>query len=528
MQLPANNRIIAGFFLICILSTQTEAAVENDENPIDRIVQTDFRRRGALLPPPCSDGVFLRRVSLDVTGRLPGAEESRRFLKDPSPNKRTVLIDRLLADPAAADYAAMRWFDLLRVKSEFPCNLWPNAVQAYSRWIHTAMRDNQPYDAFARELLIASGSNFRDPAVNFYRALPTKTPETAATFTAQIFFGSRLETWKPADRQSFQLLFTKIGYRPTQEWKEEMVFFDHDRPWPGQSSGTLAIRMPDGSSVIVPPDTDPRIPFATWLTARDNPFFARCAANRTWFWLMGRGIVHEADDMRPDNPPDNPELLDHLARVLTEARFDTRVLCRAILTSHTWQAEALDSAERLPEVAYGCYVIRQLEAEVLEDLLARLTGVTESYTSQVPEPFTFTPLGEQTVLLGDGSITSPFLEAFGRPSRDTGLLRERVCEPNPEQRILLLNAARIQKRITATLAARFIPKPPTGKKSAAPFDPVPQTIDRVYLELLARLPTETERRTAEAYLRKPGLSLQESCRDLVWALVNSTNFLFKY
>ena len=145
-----------------------------------------------------SDAVFVRRVYLDVIGTLPTADEARAFIDDRDVSKRSALIDRLLDRDEFADYWAMKWCDTLRVKSEFPINLWPNAVQAYHRWIRTAIRDNVPYDRFARELLTASGSNFRDPAVNFYRAVQSREPSAIASAVALTFMGVRAEAWPKA------------------------------------------------------------------------------------------------------------------------------------------------------------------------------------------------------------------------------------------------------------------------------------------------------------------------------------------
>ncbi len=195
-------------------------------NAVDEATFPRFKKLGLQVARPASDAVFLRRVYLDVTGTLPTAEEARAFLDDPSTTKRTALIDRLLERDEFADYWAMKWGDVLRVKSEFPINLWPNAVQAYHAWIRESLRDNMPFDRFARTLLTASGSNFREPPVNFYRAVQSREPRAIAASVALVFMGTRLESW-PADRQAaMAAFFSQIGYKPTGEWKEEIVYFD--------------------------------------------------------------------------------------------------------------------------------------------------------------------------------------------------------------------------------------------------------------------------------------------------------------
>ncbi len=165
------------------------------QGKIDEIVFNRLKQLGIQPAKVCSDEVFVRRVYLDVIGTLPTPQEARQFLLDKNPNKRSILIDRLLERDEFADYWAMKWSNLLRVKSEFPINLWPNAVQAYHRWIRTSLKENMPYDRFVREMLTASGSNFRKPQVNFYRAVQSKDPQALAQAVALTFMGTRAEKW---------------------------------------------------------------------------------------------------------------------------------------------------------------------------------------------------------------------------------------------------------------------------------------------------------------------------------------------
>ena len=165
-----------GVFLFLATSVHAASPFEGAAplTPQNKIDAQVFGRLSELKLSPaklCSDGVFLRRVHLDLTGTLPGGSEARNFILDRNPAKRTALIDRLLARDEFADYFAMKWGDVLRIKAEFPINLWPNAAQAYHRWIRDAIRDNVPWDKLATEMLTASGSNFEKPPVNFYLSL---------------------------------------------------------------------------------------------------------------------------------------------------------------------------------------------------------------------------------------------------------------------------------------------------------------------------------------------------------------------
>ena len=389
-----------------------------DVAPHDRIDELVFARleQAGIQPANvCSDAVFVRRVYLDVIGTLPTAQEARTFLRDQDPDKRRVLIDRLLEREEFADYWAMKWSDLLRVKAEFPINLWPNAAQAYHRWIRTSIRENLPYDQFVREMLTANGSNFRVGQVNFYRAVQSKTPEGIAQAVALTFMGTRADKWPKERLDGMAAFFSQISFKSTTEWKEEIVAFDSDKaPAPGAAWGGSPVSGWNAAQLAA--GQDPRQVFADWLIAAENPWFARNIVNRVWSWLLGRGIIHEPDDIRPDNPPSNPELLAYLEKELVEKKYDLKQIYRLILNSKTYQLSSVAKSDK-PEAAalFAQYPLRRLEAEVLIDALNQITGTTEQYSSPIPEPFTFIPEGQRSIALPDGSITSPFLEQFGRP-----------------------------------------------------------------------------------------------------------------
>ena len=496
-------------------------AVPAPRNRIDDLVFARLKRLGIQPAPVCSDAVFVRRAYLDVIGTLPTAEEARLFLTDRNPNKRAALVDRLLERDEFADYWALKWSDLLRVKSEFPINLWPNAVQAYHRWIRTSIRDNVPYDQFVRELLTESGSNFRVPPVNFYRAVQSKDPQAIAQAVALTFMGTRADKW-PKDRLSdMAVFFSQIGYKSTAEWKEEIVFFSPGKtPAEPAASAPRVAAFPDGTTVRLSPDRDPRLVFAAWLIAPNNTWFTRNIVNRIWSWLLGRGIIHEPDDIRPDNPPSNPELLAFLERELIAARYDLKPIYRLILNSATYQLSSIPADDRPEaEVNFGHYLLRPLDAEVLIDALDQITGTTEQYSSAIPEPYTFIPEGQRAIALADGSITSSFLETFGRPARDTGLESERSNRPTAAERLQLLNSSHVQRKIEQ------------GSKLQALIQArgdVRQVVTSLYLTILSRFPTDEELKTAEAYAPSGAGNRRATGLDLAWALINSEEFLYRH
>ncbi len=517
-------------------------------NQIDEIVFAKLHALG-IQPALCSDAVFVRRAYLDVTGRLPTAEDAKAFIQDADTGKRVALIDRLLDRSEHVDYWAMKWCDVLRVKAEFPVKVWPNAAQAYHRWVWESIAQNKPYDQFVRELLTSSGSNFRVGSVNFYRAIQDKTPEGIAAVAGLAFMGTRIHLWPEDRRAGLAVFFSQVGYKPTSEWKEEIVFWDplHSAKVPGSTApgvddvakavtqtnlipqalaeplsenGPLSTVFPDGSAVTIPPDRDPREVFADWLIRPDNPWFARAIANRTWAWAMGRGIIHEPDDIRDDNPPSNPELLACLEHELVSSGYDLKQLKRLIFTSTTYQFSSIPKSQA-PEARanFANYLLRRVEGEVLNDALNEITGSTDLYTSAVPEPFTYIPKEMAAVEVADGSITSPFLTLFGRSARATGMESERVNELASSQWLFMLNSAQIQNKLQS------------GPKLAAlvAAGGTPQEIaERLYLTILSRLPTEADITATEEYAQTGVTQGPNVWLDLAWALINSPEFLMRH
>lgn len=517
--------------LVAAAAVQEQAAAgaptspfEADFDPIargriDELVLGRLKQLGITPARVCSDGVFVRRAYLDVIGMLPTAEQAAQFLKDADPDKRRKLIDRLLDREEYADYGAMKWCDLLRVKSEFPIKLWPNAVQAYHRWIHTSVRENLPYDRFVRELLTASGSNFRDPQVNFYRAVQSREPQAIAQAVALSFMGVRSESW-PNDRWSgMGAFFSQIAYKPTIEWKEEIIQFDLDKARsPAGMELLRAAAFPDAAPVRLAAGEDPRRAFADWLVSPTNPWFTRSVVNRVWFWLLGRGVIHPADDLRPDNPPANPELLAFLEQDLIAARYDMKHLYRQILNSTTYQLSCVPrSDDPRGETHFAHYPLRRLEAEVLIDALCQITGTTEQYSSIIPEPYTFMPEDQRAVALADASISSPFLEKFGRSSRDSGLESDRNNRPTAAQRLHLLNSSHVRRKMETSPKLRAL----LGEDSKRP-----ENIVEIYLTVLSRMPTEAELEIAKTHVKETWG--EGGPRDLFWALVNGPEFSYRH
>ena len=523
-------------------------SIAKPNGEFDRIV---FKKLTSLNIKPvlCSDAVFVRRAFLDTIGRIPTAEEARDFITDSKiRTKRQTLIRKLLERPEFADYWAMKWGDTLRIKAEFPVNLWPNAAQAYYRFIHASIAQDKPYNDFVREMITASGSNFRVGQVNFYRAVQNKTPEGLATAVALAFMGARTEKWPKERLDGMAVFFSQVGYKPTSEWKEEVVFWDPlgtaavaGNAAPGQAKIVASVMtvpfatekpllptantalhavFPDGTKVTIPPDKDPRAVFADWLISPQNPWFAKSISNRVCGWLLGRGIIHEPDDIRDDNPPSNPELLAYLEKEFTTNGCSIKHLFEVVLTSTTYQFSSIPRSNSPEAVAnFANYPLRRLEAEVLIDAINTITGTSDLYTSAIPEPFTYIPKEFPAVAISDGSITSRFLALFGRSPRATGMENERNNDTDSAQWLHMLNSGHIQQKLqdSPNLKALY--------KAKAPPERI---LEELYLMVLSRPPTRVEMEKVFSYGKDDDSLKRYRALDLAWAMINTTEFLYRH
>jgi hypothetical protein len=333
--------------------------------------------------------------------------------------------------------------------------------------------------------------------------------------------GARAEKWPKEQWTNMAAFFSNVGYKSTGEWKEEIVFFNPTAT--NASAVGIASRMatfPDNTTTVLSPDRDPRVVFAGWLVDAKNPWFARNMANRIWSWLLGRGIIQEPDDIRPDNPPSNPELLAYLERELVSSGYDLKHIYRLILNSKTYQLSSIpQTADANGAANFAFYPLRRLDAEVLIDALDQLTGSTENYSSAIPEPYTFIPAGQRSIALPDGSITSSFLEMFGRPPRDTGLESERNNHITAAHTLWLLNSSLMRQKIEQSRMIQF-----QTESNKTPRE----IISALYLGILSRFPTEDEFKIVENYFQSGGLNKREATVDLAWALMNSDEFLCRH
>jgi hypothetical protein len=486
-------------------------------NVIDELVDAKLTKLNVAASPVCDDAEFLRRVYLDLTGTLPTAAAARKFLADSSPDKRMKLVDELLAKPEFADLWAMRWADLLRVDRQA---LGHQRAYAYYKWVRDSIAENKPFDAFARELVTAEGPLAEVGPANFYKVV-TKPGEMAAT-VSQVFLGARIacaechhhpfDRWKQSDYSGMLAFFAPVSAKGGRDTEAVFASGDpatkHPRTGKPVFAHALDSPMPDAD-----PNGDRRVILADWMTAPDNPFFARNLANRTWAFLLGRGLVEPVDDVRATNPPSNPELLDTLAKFTIENGYDVKKLVKLITASRVYQTSSQpnDTNEK-DEQNFSRALLKRPEAEVLLDVICQTTGV--------PEKFAGSPGVVRAVQLWDSKARSDFLKLFGRPNRVSACECERTREPSVAQVLNLLNSPEIQAKLSheAGTVARLVRETSDDAK----------LVEELYLTFFARLPTEKEKAFAVGHLKSRSATRRQAAEDLAWAMLNSTEFLFNH
>ena len=445
--------------------------------------------------PPCAaqpsgnpePDVLARRIYLVMTDRIPTAGQTRAFVAHPD---RVALIDSLLASEGWVQKQVLRWGDMLRIKSEFPSCMWPNAVQAYNKWLTDRFRAGDSYDRIVYALLTASGSNFRDPAVNFFRAGNDRSPAKFASDAALLFLGRRSapETWQP--------FFAQVKFKSSKEWKEDILWLDIDVPAPVPSVNL------EGTLVELRKGEDWRIPFAAWMTARGHREFARAFCNRMWYWLMGYGLIEPADDL--SGKPVNLAQLERLTDHFLASGYDIRALAREILLSDEFLRN---------------YPLQRLTSEQLNDAVCDITGVPDLYSSRAPEPFTNYPPGTRAIEVGDGTVTTPQLDLFGRPSRDVALESGRDGSVNSKQALYLLNSTTIQEKLAGSPWLKELERSGLSPELC---------VREIYLRVLSREASADEVDAVLRWAQQFDLHtrFRVTAESLVWALLNSDEFIF--
>jgi hypothetical protein len=489
---------------------------------VDEHVFSKLKKLGLPPSPLADDGAFLRRLHLDLTGALPGPQEAAAFLDDRDPEKRDKLVERLLAGPEHAGYFANKWSSILRnrrTKDNYAAGNF-----AFHEWVRASLLENKPYDRFVREILTASGEISSNPAVAWYRQV-TKDFEQVED-VAQLFLGVRIqcarchhhpfEKWSRGDYYGLAAFFSRVGRKEGFAPDEQRVF--HQRGKAEAKHPRSGASLPPTGLGSTPMDLsvndDPRIALADWMTRPENPFFARTLANRYWKHFFGRGIVDPEDDMRDTNPAANKELLEGLAARFVQTGFDLRDLVRTIVRSSTYQLSSLPNEHNLGDrQSFSRFYPRRLNAEVLLDAI---DGVNDTTTS-----FGGLPKGMKAVQIPDhGGVNSYFLTVFGRPAGASACECERSVDASLAQSLHLLNSPDIHGKMNSGVAKRLAADMKRGDA---------EKVTELYLRAFSRRPNDQEVKYATEHLAKfPEKERQAGYEDIVWALVNTKEFLFNH
>lgn len=490
-------------------------------NFIDDKMIAKWKDLGLTPAPLCSDEEFFRRIHLDTIGTLPTPADIKAFLADQSADKRSKAIDRVLNRPEFVDFWALKWGDHLRISRT---RLQEKGMWSFHNWVRGAVRDNKTVDEFVRDIITAEGSTFTEGPANYYRG---GTPPDYAETTAQLFLGVRItcakchhhpfEKWSQDDYYGMTAFFVRMGTKNSQEFGifggESII---HLRPSGEQTHprrGSVVKPHPlDGP--VMDDEFDRRRKLAEWMTAKDNPFFARNMVNRFWGYYLGHGLVEPLDDIRSTNPASNPELLDAVAQDFAEHKFDFKHLLRTIMNARAYQLSSDVTAGNAADKAntyFARYMVKRLTAEQLADAVDQATGTREKYKG-LPE-------GTRAIQLPDPSVTSFLLDVFGRPPRKITCECERTVQPNIAQALHMLNGDTVNQKIGN--AAGRIETLLKAKK------PIPEIIEELYLVTFSRPPKAPELARAQE-LMSQAPSPRDGLQDLLWALMNSREFLFNH
>lgn len=493
---------------------------------VDKHAYAKFRQIGLLPSDRCSDGEFLRRASLDTLGILPTADEARAFLDDPDPDKRRKAVERLLAHPAYADHWATKWADLLRPN---PDRVGVKSVYLLDQWLRDAFRQNRPIDQLVRDILLTQGNTHRQGPAVIYR--DRREPAELTTMFSQLFLGVRLdcakchhhpnEKWSQEDFHSFAAFFAPLrqkggGISAPISGGNETFFVvaggTHKHPVTGE---VMTPKPPDGPPAEVAPGADPRGALAAWLLDPANPFFARAMANRVWNGFFGKGIVDPVDDFRLSNPPSHPALLDALAAELVRSNYDLKALMRTIMNSHVYQLSSEPNETNAADTRnFSRSYRRRLGAEMMADAIADVTGVPTAYPGLPP--------GSRAAQAWTYKIESRTMDAFGRPNSSSDCPCERNLRPAIGQSLHLMNSDQLHAKLTSTEAAARV-----QRLAASPSTPA-EIVTELYLACYARRPTDDELALATAGFSDDPSARRQAVEDVLWALLNSAEFVFNH
>lgn len=493
-------------------------------NYIDKHVHEKLHKLRIIPAPLCDDETFLRRVFIDVVGKLPEPEEREKFLADTNPKKREVLIDELIARKEFSEMWVMKWAELLQIRTfnNGPQQVSYKAALGYHNWLRDRIAGNVPFNEIVRELLASEGGTFSSPPTNFFQIEQDVLKLTENV--AQVFMGTRIQCaqchnhpfdrWTMDDYYGFASFFAQVKRKPAEDPRERVIFDG------GGEVPHLVTKQPVKPRFLGTATPDDfgkksrREAMAEWLTSTDNPWFPRNVSNVIWSHFFGIGITDPVDDVRISNPPANPELLDALSNKFVEYNYDMRKLVRDICNSRTYQlSSATNETNETDTRNFSRSIVRRVRAEVLLDCISQVTAT--------PNKFKGLPLGSRAVQIADGNTSNYFLTTFGRATRATVCSCEVKMEPNLSQALHLLNGDATHNRIQQ---GKLVPTMWEQKKSPE------EIIRHLYLRTLNRepVPDEITKLLAAVAEGKDDSQKQQILGDIFWALLNSKEFIFNH
>lgn len=502
----------------------------NTASLVDRRLVTQWRKLGIEPSPTASDSEFLRRASLDICGTVPTSDEVRAYEADSSPDKRARLIDRLLERPEYASYFALKWADILRNRGTgFYTTMQRPGTARFAGWIRDCIAANMPYDRFVAEILTASGSQEKNPPTLWYRTV--RSNQDYVESVAQAFLGVRIqcaqchhhpaESWSQDDYYGLAAVFARVGrkggYIDVEVPTSETIFPDDE----GQvihprTSQVMKPRPLGGPDFPVSRYDDPRRNLARWMTAADNPYFARTMANRMWSHFYGRGLIHPIDDARSTNPPSNPELLDALAKDFVEHAYDVKHLIRVLCNSAAYGlSSSPNESNQADAQSFARHYPKRLTAEVLLDAFGQVLDVPTKFPNVKGE----FPAGTRAIDLPDEAVPSTFLDAFGRPARTSACECERGDAPALGQTLELVSSKDVQAKLTSD--GGYVQRVASNSKTHA------DNVREIFIRVFARQARPTEVEQAVWFLESQP-DRKRAYGSLLWALLATNEFLYNH
>jgi hypothetical protein len=489
-------------------------------NYVDTLALARWKKLGIVPSDLSTDSEFVRRVHLDLCGRLPTPDEVRAFLADTQANRRAKLIDRLLDSPDYPAFFALRRGSILRNASLAGSE---QAAYAFHEWIRDMIARNRPYDEFVRGIVAAAGEWQDAPAVNWYWQMRDDQLHQPVADTAQVFLGLRLqcakchhhpyERWSQEDYYGLAGYFSRLGRKSLGE---PPPYFSERRRTSGEISPTtgkpIEPKQLDGPYLDIPPEQDPRHKLVDWMAEPSNPFFAKALVNRMWGHLMGRGLVDPVDDMRETNPPSNPELLDALAQDFIKQKFDVKHVLRTICNSRTYQLSSTpNDFNKHDKQNHARYYARRVIAEVLHDAVDQACGTRTQFGKMSRQA--------RAVDLPHEGFGSYFLDVFDRPPRSSACECARSGGASLQQVLHLSFSQDLENKIGRGdgRVAKLAEKKVTNE----------QAVEELYLAAFARIPAAAERQTALEYLQRQ-TNRRRGMEDLLWVLLNTREFMFNH